>query len=226
MDHKRLSELFEEFAQQIEDWHTLYLDSIAGYSILYKRLIKKQNDKKAILGSHEYATADFQDTCSISYKNLCNEDFTPVAMRPLMKQGDVKKRICKDGKNYLLLGNQCVVLAYSYWEEYLRIEMGIALGFLVKGSKNSEATRKVLNKHVKSNFWGDMKILRHSILHNNGIATSEVSKCKVITCFVTGKPIELDYAKMRAIFLMMGLYRNELHKLSLPPSRGIIVRRK
>lgn len=226
MNYKRLLELFWEFTAKVEGWHTLYLDSIAGYSILHERLSKKQTDVKKLLGKHECATTEFQDTCSIVYKDLCSKDFTPVSMRPVMKQGDMKKRVCENGQNYLLLGNQCVVTAYSYWEEYLRIQIGIALGFLKKGAKNTEETRSVLNKHVKNDFWGDIKVLRHAILHNNGIATPEVSKCKLIkwfALFVPGSPIELDYDKMRKIFLCMGVYRNELHKMSLPPSEGIKV---
>ena len=62
MDNKRLLELFWEFSLKIEALHTLYLDSIAGYSILHKRLLAKQEDVKKILGEHEYAKTEFQDT--------------------------------------------------------------------------------------------------------------------------------------------------------------------
>jgi len=225
MDNKRFLELYCEFAKKLEEWHTLYLDSIAGYSILHERLLNKQEDVKNLLNGHEYSDIEFQDTCSIEYKNLCNMDFNPVSTRPVMKQGDVKKRICENGRDYLLLGNQCIVLAYSYWEEYLRIEVGIALGVLKKGSKNSDETKKILNKHVKNDFWGDMGLIRHAILHNNGVATSKMSKCKVIKCFIPSKLIELDFDKMRRIFISMGMYRNELHRMSLPKSGGMRVPR-
>jgi len=223
MNYRRLLELFWEFTKKIEDWHTLYLDSIAGYSILHERLLNKQEDAKKMLGDHEYAETTFQDELSINYKRLCGIDFIPVSMKPLMKQGEVKKRLCKNGQNYLLLGNQCVVTAYSYWEEYLRIEVAIAIGVLKRGAKNSKETRKILNEHLNVDFWGDMKLIRHSILHNNGIASSDISKCKIIKCFYPGKLIEIDYEKMRAIFLSMGWYRNKLHEMSLPPSEGITV---
>ena len=221
MDYNRLLELFWEFASKIESWHTLYLDSIAGYDILHKTILTKQENKKKLFGEHEYTEIKFQDTCSVDYKYLCGKDFIPISMSPLMKQGDMKKRVHENGENYLLLGNLCLVSAYSYWEEYLRIEIGIAIGALKKGSKNSEETRRILNKHVKSDFWGDVKHLRHSILHNNGIANSDVSKCKIFKWFKPGQKIKLDYKKMRAIFLLMGQYRNELHKMSLPPQEGL-----
>lgn len=221
MNHQRLLELFWEFAEHIKSLHTLYLDCISGFAILHDRLVKHQNDIKSILENHEYAKEEFQDTCSMSYKHLCKMEFQPVAMSPLMKQGDIKARTKKNGTNYYLLGNQCVVSAYSYWEEYLRIEIGKAIGVLDSQAENTEDTRKILNKHVVSDFWGDMRFLRNCIVHNNCIANSDVSKCKLLRWFQPGQPVELDYKKMRRIFLCMGAYRNEIHRMSLSPSEGI-----
>ena len=220
INHSRMLELFWEFEAKAEELSTLYLDSIAGYSILYDRILAKQSDLKKILGDHEYATATFQDSLSVAYKNICKKDYQPISTSPLMKQGDMKKRICENGKNYLLMGNLCVIAAYSYWEEYLRIEIGIAIGALKGGAVNSEETREILNKHVKSDFWGDMGLLRNSIIHNKGIATSKMSKCKVIKYFKPGQKIELDYGRMYSIFLVMWSLMNSLFSMSLPSQKG------
>jgi len=85
---------------------------------------------RKLLGEHGFATEEFQDTCSMIYKHMSNRDYTPVAMSPVMKQGNMKRRLVDDGQNTLLLGRQCVVSAYTYWEEHLRIEIGKALGVL------------------------------------------------------------------------------------------------
>lgn len=221
MNHQRLLELFWEFASKIEALHILYLDSIAGYSVLHERLSAHQENVRSILGNHEYATAEFQDTCSIVYENLSGKEFSPVSMSPVMKQGDVKNRVRDNGANALLLANQCIVSAYSYWEEYLRIEIGKAIGVLPQDAKSDEGTREILNQHVTSELWGDIRHIRNSIVHTNGIANSDTAKCKLIKWFGPGDRIELDYEKMRQIFLMMGRFRNELHAMSLPPRRGI-----
>ena len=214
-------ELFWEFASKIEALHTLYLDSIAGYSVLHERLSAHQENIRSILGEHEYATAEFQDTCSIVYENLSAKDFSPVSMSPVMKQGDMKNRVKDDGQNTLLLGSQCVVSAYSYWEEYLRIEIGKAIGVLPQDAERNETSRDILNQHVTSDLWGDIRHIRNSIVHNDGIADSEIAKCKLLRWFSPGDGIQLDYQKMHRIFLLMGQYRNELHSMSLPPARGI-----
>jgi hypothetical protein len=147
-NHPRLLELFWQFAAKLEELHTLYLDSLAGYSILHERLDSIQSSVRAVLGDHEYATQEFQDTCSLIYKDLSNKDFTPVSMSPVMKQGDVRTRVKDDGLNTLLLGNQCLVTAYAYWEEYLRIEIGKAIGVLSENARATDETRGILNRYL------------------------------------------------------------------------------
>jgi hypothetical protein len=220
-NHSRLLDLFWQFASKLEELHTLYLDSLVGYSILHERLNSHQDAIRELFGDHEYGTREFQDTCSIVYKDLSNRDFTPVSTSPVMKQGKMRVRVEDDGKNALLLGNQCLVSAYAYWEEYLRVEIGKAIGVLPQDAKADEDARKVLNKHVKSDLWGDIRYIRNSLVHNNGIANSEMSKCKIIKWFSPGQSIVLNHDRMRIIFLALGKYRNELHEMSLPPKRTI-----
>lgn len=222
MNHRRLLDLFWEFAQKLEAVHTFYLDSIVGYSVLHERVVKYQANVRAILGqNHELATTEFQDTCSTLYKHLGGKDYSPVSMSPVMKQGDVKNRVKEDGQNTLLLGNQCVVALYSYWEEYLRIEIGKAISVLPQDAERDEATRQVLNRHVTYDLWADLRYIRNSIVHNNGVAVSDVGKCKLITWFKPKETIELSYEKMQQIFLFLGQFRNELHTMSMPPRRPI-----
>ncbi len=219
----RLLELFWQFASKLEELHTLYLDSLVGYSILHERLNSHQEAVRAVIGDHAYATKEFQDTCSIVYNSLSNRDFTPVSMSPVMKQGEMRERVEDNGRNTLLLGNQCLISAYAYWEEYLRVEIGKAIGVLSQDAKADKEARKILNEHVKSDLWGDIRYIRNSLVHNNGVANSMVSKCRLIKWFSPGQRIELNHERMRGIFLAMGEYRNELHKMSLPPPRKLRV---
>ncbi len=210
IDRGRLLALFYEFGSWLEDLHAYYHESIAGFNVLHERLLNHQDDIKQLLGNHPYATAAYQDTCSVLYKELGYKDVSPVSISPVMKQGVLKERTCEDGKNYLLLGRHCVVSAYAYWEEYLRAEVGKALGLPTKND-------------VEYDFWGDMALLRNAIVHNNGIATKDMAKCKIIRCFNHGESIDLTYQRMQGIFLLMGQFRNNIHEMSLPPSEPIQV---
>ena len=217
IDRPRLLELFWELAKKIEAMHSLYLDSVVGYSVLHERLLDCQDQMQVILGNHETATREFQNTCHIAYGDLSNRDFQAVSMSPMMLQGALANRVTDDGENTLLLGNQCVVTAYTYWEEYLRVEIGKALGVLPLDATSTDENRKILNEHVKSDFWGDLRYLRNSIVHSNGIATSDMVRCKLIKWFKPGEQIILTHEKMRTLFMCMGEYRNEIHQWSLPP---------
>lgn len=217
MNHKRFLELFWEFNKFVVSLHTLYLDSVAGFNILHQRVLEHQNQIKTFIGECEEACDQFQDKCSINYKRLCGKEFNVISMSPLMKQGEVKERTAHDGTNYILMGHLCVAQAYTYWETYLRREVGIALGVLnPERDIKKEGIDEILKKHVSVDFWGDMRNLRQAIIHNKGIATSEFDKMKLLTWFKPNEPINLDFKKMRFIFLQMGYYRNTLHSCSFP----------
>lgn len=216
MNYPRFNELFLEFAKYIEEAHALYLDSVVGYELLYQSLEEHQDQVRAILGSHEHAEKEFQDTCSISYGHLGGGDRPIVSTSPVMRQGELRVRIEADGRNAQILGSMLVVSAYAYWEEYLRIEIGKAKGLLSDDAKNSKETREILNKTVVSDFWGDLRHLRNSIVHSHGIANSDMAKCKVIKWFSPGDRIVLNYKMVHCLFLCMGAYRNEIHSMQFP----------
>ncbi len=217
MDYQKLRILYREFSKKLEEQHTFYLDSIVGFSILEKRVLKEQARVKEILGKHEFAKDDFLDKCGMLYRDFSDKDVSPLSSTLFMKQGEIKARTKENGINYFILGANCLVALYSYWEEYLRIEIGKAIGVLLESAENCEKTRKILNKHVISDIWGDIRHLRNSIVHKNCIASSRITECKVIKCFSPGKKIELDFNKMQAIFILLARYRNELHRMSFSP---------
>lgn len=217
MNYPRFNELFWEFAEFIEDLHALFLDSVVGYELMHENLERHQSNLGKILGNHEFATKEFQDTCSIAYKDIGGQDHQLVSTSPLMKQGTLRSRIEPDGKNTRTLGDMVIVSSYAYWEEYLRIEIGKAMDVLDPDANNTEKTRDILNEKVRSDFWGDMRHLRNSILHAHGVANSDVDRCKVIKWFKSGDKIILGYQQVQAIFLYLGAYRNEIHKMQFPP---------
>lgn len=221
MNYKRFLELFEEFGKFVESLHALYIDSVIGFRVLHQCLLEHRNQMKSVLGECELSSDEFQDNCSIDYKQLCGEEFNLESTEPLMTQGEVKKRTEYNGKDYILMGRLCVVQAYTYWENYLRREMAIACGVLEpkKHAKKKEID-EILKKYVSCDFWGEMGKLRRAIIHHKGVATPEFNKMKLLTWFKPGDPVNLDYEKMRDIFGRMADFRNFLHGLSLPPNQA------
>jgi hypothetical protein len=172
---------------------------------------------KSVLGGSELSSDEFQDTCFIGYEQLCGEELNVVSLSPSMRQGEVKNRTARNGTNYVLIGRLCIVQAYTYWDTYLRKEIAIALGVLnPQLHTKEEEIEEILRQYVSIDFWGDMRIMRHAILHK-GTATSDFDKMKCLTWFKPNDPIDIDFEKVQSIFATMGDFRNALHLLSLPP---------
>lgn len=210
MNNKRLLELFWELDEEIKSQHALYLDSLVSYSLLNERLLAHQARTRAILGdNHEYSTVEYQNGCSILYKELSSCDYDVMSVSPVMKQGELSARVAKGGQNTLRLGDQCVITAYTRWDEYYREEIAGALS--------------IPTKNLEIDFWGDLRLMRNSILHNKSVGNDKMADCKQITWFKPGDRIVLDYAKMTEIFIGMTLTKNDVHSLSLSPSPKIAI---
>jgi hypothetical protein len=98
----------------------------------------------------------------------------------------------------------------------LRREYAIAKGCLDPNETDKEVVQDCLRKHASHDLWGDLSYLRTSIVHKQGIATSSVAKCKLIKWFQPGDLIALTPDHMRAIFLALLTYRNELFREQFP----------
>jgi hypothetical protein len=75
-------------------------------------------------------------------------------------------------------------------------------------------------------FFGAFKAFEErggpSIVHHRGIATDAVAKCKLIKWFKPGDQIAISPDSMRAIFLALLMFRNELHREQFEPTTFIL----
>ena len=77
-----------------------------------------------------------------------------------------------------MLANQSVVQIYQYWEDMYREEIARNMG--------------ICKNDLKVDVFGDLRIIRQSIIHNHGIATSDITKCKILKWFNQKQVIEID----------------------------------
>lgn len=217
INYQRFNVLFHEFANELEQIHALYLDSVNGFKLLHEAVHKRQQDFANVLGNCEHANAEFQDTCSISYHDLSGAEFSLISLSPNMKQGDVKNRTADNGHNLIKLGQLCIISLHSYWESYLRLEIGKAKGVIPIDATDTKEVKEILKDHVKFDVWGDICKIRNSIVHNNGIANNDIDRCKILKWFSSGDRIELDYQKMNYMFRILGIFRNSLSSMSHAP---------
>ena len=215
VDYKKLHQLSDEFSQLWNRLQALYLDAVAGFAFVCSSVESEQARARSYVQGTNLDSEKFQDTRMFTYSEIFSEGFATSAIHSAT-QGDVKARNAPGGTNFTTLGQLCIVSFYDFWNDYLRREYVIAKGYLDRNEKNKEVKEKCLRDHASHDLWGDLYYLRVSIVHKLGIATSDVAKCKLIKWFKPGDPIAITPEHMRAIFLALLAYRNELFKEQFP----------
>ena len=112
-------------------------------------------------------------------------------------QGQAKERNRKGGLNHAFLASMCLVTLYQFWEDHFRGRIADALGV-------DPATA------LKVPVFGDLRLIRNSIIHNAGVATSDTAKCEVLRWFKRGDWIELTDQQMESIINLLYKYVDSL----------------
>ena len=224
VNYHRLAQLSEEFTRVWNRLHVFYLDAVAGFALVRSRVESDQSWWRSYLQGSEVNSEEFQDTRIFTYSQIFSGEFC-LSEAQFTTQGEARARNSPGGDNFVTLGQLCLVSFYDYWEGYLRKEYVIAKGLLERGESDGQAVESCLREHASHDLWGDLRILRVSVVHNKGIATSDVTRCKLIKWFKPGDSILTTPKHMREIFLALLKYRNELdneqfppHYIQLPPS--------
>ncbi len=118
--------------------------------------------------------------------------------------------------NYTTLGQLCIVSFCAFWNDYLRREYVIVKGKLDPNERRKKVVDESLRRYASYDIWGDLNYLRNSIVHNQGIAFSDVEKCKILKWFNPGNSINMSYEKIQEMFYQLILYRNSLFEEQFP----------
>ena len=84
-----------------------------------------------------------------------------------------------------------MVFLFAYWDEEIRPRLA--------------TLKKVESREIESDIMGDLRLLRHDILHNKGILRPKDHKRlkKLGDIFVADKPIHISYGNMHRIFVLI-----------------------
>ncbi len=215
IDYRRLHELADELTRFLTRMEALYLDAVAGFAFVYSRVTADQEEVRKLVAGTDLDSEEFQDTRRFTYTQIfaqpfCGSDFHQAT------QGEVKARNSPGGSNYRTLGQLCIVSLYDYWNERLRREYVVAKGQLHANEGDPNLVQEPLREHASHDLWGDLGNLRNAIIHNQGIATSKMARCKLIRWFQPGDLIDISPARMNAILLAVYKFRNELFNAGFP----------
>jgi hypothetical protein len=161
-----------EFHVVVGEIFGLYLDATSGFDHLLAKL-------QEVLNVHPSPeTASFRygdgDPNSPNAKELHS-----VPIR------DLKKRLGQDSDDYIHIANYCIVTLFQFWEGEFRPRLA--------------ELRRVTIDEIQVDEWGDLRILRNAIIHNKGVANSDVAKMKVFRWFSDGLPISLTKTRFKSL---------------------------
>jgi hypothetical protein len=159
-----------------------YLDALAGLTRIREQVIQHQQDKIASLKETEpmKATEEFMDEQPMSHELEEPGESKPPKLLHRATQGDFKRRTRINGTDAQFLGWMVITLLYGSWEDNYREKLATMLGLKDK-------------RELQHDLFGDLAQLRHAILHNNGVATREVEKAKILKWFRRGEEILVSY---------------------------------
>ena len=206
-DRRRMHELWEEFGAHYDRLLAFYHDAVAGFVWFREKVTSDQEIERARYRGAEFDTDEFWNGKRLAYDRIFGQDFIASGLH-VGTVGEARVRNERDGSNFTTLANLCVIAFYDFWNDYLRREYCKAKGY-------HDGADEELRKHASFDLWGDIRHLRNSIVHNRGIATEKVGGCKLIKWFQPGDPISISPERMRAVFLALYKFRNELHAESL-----------
>ena len=215
VNYMRLRQLADEFTQHWNRLQAFYLDAVVGFDLVRGHVMEEQKQARSFVQGTDLDSEEFQDTRMFTYTGILSEEFCTSGIHRAT-QGEVKARNKIDGENYTTLGQLCVVSFCAFWNDYLRREYVIAKGQLDPDEQDKEVVQERLRLHGSHDLWGDLNYLRNSIVHKQGVATSETARCKLIKWFNPGDLVTITPERMRAIFLALLGYRNQLDKEQYP----------
>jgi len=161
--------ILSEFENLTMEIVGVYFDSISGYEHNIEWLNKSQRDTfERVKTNNPYFKMEDCDNANFIYGDGIPE-VTPLELFHNSTQKEYKIRNSKIGSNCKFIGNMCLITIYQYWEDNYRERL--AKMFSVK------------KDDIKSDLFGDIGIIRHSIIHNNSIASFKIKKCKILNWF-------------------------------------------
>ena len=206
INYGRMKELWKEFGSHYDQIHAFYHDAVAGFVWFKEEVASEQEIERSRYRGSGLDTNEFWDSKRLEYDRIFGQEYVASGLH-VGTVIEARTRNSPAGSNFKTLANVCIVVFYDYWETYLRREYCKAKGF-------NTVTQEVLREHASFDLWGDIRHLRNSIVHHQGIAQDDICACRLIKLFRPGDTISISPKYMREIFLKLYRFRNYLHAKS------------
>jgi hypothetical protein len=161
-----LQQAAEEYIEVVDTCFGLYLDCNNGFRNNRDKIAKQQLSLLPSLSSGPENTGTVEDLDKLDFFHGHGPPTDPKnVMYHKCTQGEYKERNIAGGKNERFIGRYCIVLLYEYWESEYRQRFAEAIG--------------ISRDKLTHDLFGDLRRLRHAILHNRGRATKECESLRI-----------------------------------------------
>jgi len=168
--------------EALDHLYGLYLDATAGFKANHDLIVRGQRETAEGL-----PPGTDPDSLGFLVGRGAPTDPATVLLHRTT-QGEFKRRNAPGGSNHVRLAQLTLVLVFAYWETAHRARIAHALG--LKGQ--NELTVPIM---------GDLRRLRHDILHNRGvIQTKTVGKLEVLKAIKAEAPLTITDLEMENLF--------------------------
>jgi hypothetical protein len=182
-----IDNIVRQFISSVNEQVGMYMDALAGFAGHHTRV--ERQIQRVSLPSQARTNEKGESVVSwTSYEDPTKPD---VIHNRIIRAIDYVAANAPGGSNEQQLAKAIVVFLFTYWEDEIHPQLAKAKGAEVK--------------EVRSDIMGDMRILRHAILHAKSVIshTEHRRLKKMGSMFTAGKPIHISYEDMHKIFILI-----------------------
>lgn len=161
---KELHETARSFGNLAVSIKDVYFDTGFAFTCAREKLVQTQIEEG---GTTPEDLAKFDASMFVVCKGASK--FNSKNILHTTTQGAIKRRLEPSGQNEQFMGNMTLITLFHIWNDEYRKAFASALG--------------IRSEDLKVDVFGDMRIIRNSIVHNSSIATTEIEKCNTLKWF-------------------------------------------
>lgn len=187
IDHSVLGDALDQLLTYAEQAHAVFLDATRGWA---------QHGQLLTDTSQQIAAAKGGDPSAHLAQGFIHcighETYTDTI-------GNILDRIKPNGPNEVFLARMLLISLYSLWETKTRNAMA--------------AAARVPVSQVTWSVFGDLRHLRHAILHNSAVADARVARAESCQWFKEGDEIIIRRGHLVAIIAQVKQLRDRMKEI-------------
>lgn len=183
---ERYDDVVREYIDFVNEQVGTYMDALAGFAGHYTKVqrqvhrISRPVTKRKENGETVVVYASYEDPSK-----------PDIIHNRIVRADTYLEANCPGGSNEQRHARAIVIFLFTYWEDEIRPRLADAISVPVND--------------IKSDIMGDLRILRHAILHaKSRIRQEEHKRLKIIgAMFPASTPIHISYDDMHQLFVLI-----------------------